>query len=155
MSPRSENISSWHLKQTPCVCVICKYILLWYVLDGTKGRFSFYFSQMRIFTHFCQKSDCFKYERSLKELPKCMTKSKRFSKLRWRADCIYFPIIDHPFLFSVMLNPYLLRGVIRASDTGFCITRPLAVRFTWSKAYQWWSMVLWMCYESFGKKIKC
>ena len=81
------------------------------LLDGTKRRFSFCFSQMRIFTHFCQKSDCFKYERSLKELPKCMTKSKRFSKLRWRADCIYFPIIDHPSLFSVMLNPYLLRGV--------------------------------------------
>ena len=45
---------------------------------------------------------------------------------------------------------YLPRGVIREPDTFFSITRPLAVRFTWSKAYQWLIMLLQLYCESIG-----
>ena len=66
-------------------------------------------------------------------------------KLVWESSLVYV----------IPFNPYLPWGVIRASDMFFCITWPLGVHFTSSKAYQWLPMVLWMCYESFRKKHKC
>ena len=59
-----------------------------------------------IFKRFYQKSVCITYKRSLVELLKGMTKSKQFSKLRWRAGGIYFPIMDLPSPPPVMLKPY-------------------------------------------------
>jgi len=40
-----------------------------------------------------------------------------------------------------MVYPYPPWWVIRKSDTFFCITRPLLVRFAWSKAYRWLIMI--------------
>ena len=69
-------------------------------------RILHFFRAERIFKCSNQKSVCITYQRSLVELLKGMTKSKRFSKLRWRAGGIYFPIIDLPSPPPVMLKPY-------------------------------------------------
>ena len=69
-------------------------------------RILHFFRAERIFKCSNQKSVCITYERSLVKLLKGMTKSKRFSKLRWRAGGIYFPIMDLPSPPPVMLKPH-------------------------------------------------
>ena len=72
------------------------------------------------------------------------------SHIGWWLCCVI--MCKNNMQALMVIIPYLTRGVIRASFAVLYITRPLVVRFTWSKAYQWWPMVLWVCCKSLEEK---